>query len=432
MRVVLSTYGSRGDVEPVVGLAVRLRELGAEARVCAPPDFAERLAGAGVPMVPVGRSARALTAAPPRPSSLPERAAEVIADQFAAVTAAARGCDVLVATGMLPAAAGALSVAEKLGIRSVSVTFQQLTLPSPGHSPLAYPGRPLPPGVTDNRLRWELDAENVNALFGEALNTNRVANGLPPVDDVRGYVVGDRPWLASDPILDPWHRTPDLDVVQTGAWILPHEQPLPDELEAFLDAGPPPVYVGFGSMAMHAQKETAQPDVAKVAIEAIRAQGRRAVVLRGWAGLALIDERDDCFAVGEVNQQALFARVAAVVHHGGAGTTTTAARAGAPQLVVPQLADQPYWAGRVAALGIGAAHDGPAPTFESLSAALSAALSPETRARATAVAGTIRTDGATVAAQLLLDAVSREKPPVSGCSSNSQSSTGKGESPWLT
>jgi vancomycin aglycone glucosyltransferase len=173
------------------------------------------------------------------------------------------------------------------------------------------------------------------------------------------------------------------------------------------------VYVGFGSMPMLAQKETAQTDVARVAIEAIRAQGRRAVVLRGWADLALIDDRDDCFVVGEVNQQALFGRVAAVVHHGGAGTTTTAARAGAPQVVVPQAADQPYWAARVAELGIGAAHDGPTPTFESLSAALRTVLTPETRARATAVAGTIRTDGATVAATLLLDAISREKSPVS-------------------
>jgi vancomycin aglycone glucosyltransferase len=161
------------------------------------------------------------------------------------------------------------------------------------------------------------------------------------------------------------------------------------------------VYVGFGSMR-------APKDIARVAIEVIRAQGRRALLSRGWAGLAPVDDRDDCFAVGEVNQQALFGRVAAVVHHGGAGTTTTAARAGAPQVVIPQMADQPYWAGRVAGLGIGTAHDGPAPTTGSLSAALRTALTPQTRARAAAVAGTIRTDGATVAATLLLDAVSRE------------------------
>jgi vancomycin aglycone glucosyltransferase len=179
-------------------------------------------------------------------------------------------------------------------------------------------------------------------------------------------------------------------------------------LVAFLDAGTPPVYVGFGSMPMRASK-----DAARVAIEAIRAQGRRALVSHGWADLALIDDQDDCFAVGEVNHQALFGRVAAVVHHGGAGTTTTATRAGAPQVVVPQGVDQPYWAGRVADLGIGTAHDGPTPTTESLSAALRTTLTPQTRARATTVAGTIRTDGTTEAATLLIDAISRERPPVS-------------------
>jgi vancomycin aglycone glucosyltransferase len=111
-------------------------------------------------------------------------------------------------------------------------------------------------------------------------------------------------------------------------------------LEAFLEAGLPPVYVGFGSMR-------APKGIARAAIQAIRAQGRCAVVSRGWADLTAIDDRDDCVAVGEVNQQPLFRRVAAVVHHGGAGTTTTAARAAAPNVVVPQWADQPYWARRV-------------------------------------------------------------------------------------
>jgi vancomycin aglycone glucosyltransferase len=232
--------------------------------------------------------------------------------------------------------------------------------------------------------------------------------GLPPVDNVRDHVIGDRRRLATDPVLDPWWEPSHLGVAQTGTWILPDDRRLPDDLEACLDAGTAPVFVGFGSMPMHAQKETA-----RVAIEAIRARGRRALLRRGWADLALIDDRDDCFVVGEVNQQALFSRVAAVVHHGGAGTTATATRAGAPQVVVPQAADQPYWAGRVAELGIGAAHDGPAPTPASLSAALRTVLAPGIRTRAAAVAATIRTDGTTIAAKLLLDMVNRERTPLS-------------------
>jgi len=134
-----------------------------------------------------------------------------------------------------------------------------------------------------------------------------------------------------------------------------------------------------------------------------RAKGLRTVLAHGWAELPLIDDRDDCFAVGEVNQQALFGRVAAVIHHGGAGTTVAAARAGAPQVIVPQIGDQPYWARRVAELGIGAAHDGPVPTVESLAAALGVALAAETGARASAFAGMIRTDGAEAAARLLVE-----------------------------
>jgi vancomycin aglycone glucosyltransferase len=406
--VLLSTYGGRGDVEPLVALAVRLREFGAEVRVCAPPDWAERLTQVDVPLVPLGPPVRQLVHGATRPSvaDVPRRAAELIAEQFDELPAVAEGCDVLVATGLFPVAGSVQSVAEKLGIRYVFAAYCPIFLPSPHRRPHPLPGRTIPPDVTDHRVLNDLDIQNYNALYGDALNTNRTSIGLPPVDNVRDHVITDHPWLAADPVLGPWQEPADLDVVQTGAWILPDERPLPAGLEAFLDAGTPPVYVGFGSMR-------APEDIARVAIEAIRAQGRRAVVAGGWADLAPIDDQDDCFAVGEVNQQALFRRVAAVVHHGGAGTTTTAARAGAPQVVVPQMADQPYWAGRVAKLGIGAAHDGPTPTTDSLSAALRTALIPETRARARAVAGTVRPDGATLAATLLLDLVSRERPPVS-------------------
>jgi UDP:flavonoid glycosyltransferase YjiC (YdhE family) len=388
MRVLLSTSGSRGDVEPVVALAVRLRALGAEVRVCAPPDCAERLAEVGVPMVSVGRPVHA---------GMPGLAGEVIATQFDRVPAVAEGCDAVVATGGVVAAVAVRSVAEKLDIPYFYAAYSPIYLLSPYDPPLRRrgDGEPPAPDVTAN--------QGLYRRFGGALNSRRAGIGLPPVENLFDYACTDRPWLAADPVLAPLRV--DLDVVQTGAWIVPDDRPLSAELGAFLDAGSPPVYVGFGSTP-----ETA--DAARTAIETIRAQGRRVVLSRGWADLTLPDDRDDCFAVGEVNLQVLFGRVAAVVHHGGAGTTHVAARAGVPQVVIAHGMDQPYFAERVAELGVGVTHDGPTPTFESLSGALVTALTPETRARATTVAGTIGTDGATVAAELLFDAVSREKPAV--------------------
>ena len=105
--------------------------------------------------------------------------------------------------------------------------------------------------------------------------------------------------------------------------------------------------------------------------------------------------------IGEVNQRTLFGKVAAVVHHGGAGTTQAAARAGAPQVVIPQHYDQFYWARRVAQLEVGAAHAPGAPTVDTISAALRVALEPDVSIRAGTIAGQVRIDGTEVAARAL-------------------------------
>jgi vancomycin aglycone glucosyltransferase len=378
----------------MAAFAVELRKLGVEARICAPPDFADLAERAGVALIPLGDSLRNLLHGdkPLAPADAPRTAARLVDLQFDIVGEAAKGCDAVVASGLMPA--GLRTIAEVLDVPYVLVALHPCPIPSPHHSPLPRPGKPFPPGA-DNQTMWQVDAERVQALYGEPLNAYRAALGLPPVANVRDHVFTDRPWLAADPILAPWPGSPDFDVVRTGAWILPDSRPLPTDLTEFLESGAPAVYVSMGSVR-------APDDVARVAIDAARAQGMRVVVGRGWADLALIDDGDDCFAVGEVNHQALFRRVAAVVHHGGAGTTTTATAAGVPQVVVPQFADQPYFARRVADLGIGAAHDGPTPTADSLSAALATALTPDIRARAESMAGRIRTDGASVAAERLV------------------------------
>jgi len=125
------------------------------------------------------------------------------------------------------------------------------------------------------------------------------------------------------------------------------------------------------------------------------------VIARRWANLALINDQLGCISTGEVNQQALFPRVAAAVHHSGAGTTA-ASRAGVPQVVIPQMSDQPCFADRVQQLGRGTAFTD-SPTSDNLRGALEHALGVECITSAHTVSATGKTDGALIAAQRLLE-----------------------------
>ena len=404
MRVMLSTIGSRGDVQPLVALASRLRALGQDVRVCVPPDFREWIESLGIPVTPVGPEVRKFAASrpadtqaqiPPSPEQRQQMGRATVAAQFEAVTAAARGCDIIVAATALQIAAR--SVAEKMGIPYIFAAYSPTVLPSPHHPPPPLPPLPgqAPPSTRDNRELWARDSARFNDVFGPALNAHRASLGLAPVGDVRSHMFTDRPWLAADPTLGPWPDPADEGVFQTGAWILPDERPLSRELEAFLESGEAPIYFGFGSTR-------APQDAGQVMLQAARALGRRAVVSRGWFDASLVDTEADCLSIGEVNVHALFPRVAAVVHHGGAGTTTAAALAGAPQVVIPGHYDQHYWAQRVHTLGIGTAHAPCAPTTDSLTSALERTLRTDVAARARSVATVVRRDGTQVAAGRLV------------------------------
>jgi vancomycin aglycone glucosyltransferase len=337
-------------------------------------------------------------ASPSAPPLTPERRRELadasVAAQFETVATAAQGCGAIVAATALQIAAR--SVAEAMHIPYVFAAYCPAVLPSPHHAPpvLGALGDTPAAAPDDYAALWARDADRFNGLFGPSLNAHRASLGLAPVDDVRGHVFTDRPWLAADRALAPW-PDPAGDVFQTGAWILRDARPLSDELLEFLDAGEPPICFGFGSTR-------AAHDLGRVMIETARALGRRAIVSRGWADLAPLDGGPDCLSIGETNLQALFTRVAAVVHHGGAGTTTLAALAGAPQVVIPQMYDQHYWARRVREIGIGVAHAPGAPATESLTRALDEALRSDVADRARSVAVDVRRDGADVAADRVI------------------------------
>jgi vancomycin aglycone glucosyltransferase len=404
MRVLLSTIGSRGDVQPLVALALHLKALDHEVRIGVPPDFREWIESTGIPVTPIGPEVRTFAAARPAASqpqtrlTLEQRqqmAAATVATQFETLIAAAQGCDVIVAATALQIAAR--SIAEKMGIPYVFAAYSAAVLPSSDHPPPVLP--PLPghtsASATDNRELWAQDAARFNDLFGAALNAHRAALGLTPVSDARSYMFTDRPWLAADPTVGPWPDPADEGVFQTGAWILVDERPLSRELEAFLADGEPPIYFGFGSTR-------ASHDAGQVIRQTARALGRRAIVSQGWFDEPLVANEADSLSIGEVNVHALFPHVAAVVHHGGAGTTTAAALAGAPQVVVPGHYDQHYWAGQVRRLRIGTAHAPATLTTASLTGALEETLKPEVAGRAKAVAKAVRRDGVQVAARQLV------------------------------
>jgi vancomycin aglycone glucosyltransferase len=398
MRVLLSTIGSRGDVQPLVALAWELRALGHEPRLCAPPDFREWVEELGFPFVPLGPELRwtakaNLFQSPPTPEQVRQMMEGTVATQFQTIPAAAEGCDVIVAGNALNLAAR--SVAERMNIPYVFAAYCPITLPSPHHAPPKVIAWTPDDPAADNLALWAEDAVRWTERWGPALNRQRDALGLAPVENVRDHVLSDAPWLAADPTLAPWPEPAGSKVFQPGAWLLPDERPLSAELGAFLDAGDPPVYFGFGSIR-------APQDLTSTMIQSARALGRRVIVSRGWADLSLVDDAPDCIAIGDVNQQALFPRVAAVVHHGGAGTTTAATRAGTAQVVIPQHHDQHYFAKRVDDLGIGSAHAAGAPTTETLSAALERALRKEVAERARDIATKVRTDGARAAADALM------------------------------
>jgi vancomycin aglycone glucosyltransferase len=187
----------------------------------------------------------------------------------------------------------------------------------------------------------------VNAIARRTVNGYRDRLGLPPVADVVRHALSRRPLVAVDRTLAAVPGDCPIANDQIRCLHPFDDEPLPVDVERFLDAGPAPVYFGFGSMT--------DPNPARTTarlLAAVERIGCRAIISRGWAGLGEGPLPDGVLATGPLAHASLFRRVAVVVHHGGAGTTHTASRAGVPQVVVPHVMDQFYYARRVQSLGV--------------------------------------------------------------------------------
>lgn len=352
MRIAIAAEGTRGDIHPMLALAERLIAAGHFVRFCAPPDFGEVVARSGAEFVAVGAEIRRYLSDSadalhrggiPFVRRMIDWGSQSLASQFEVLPDAVADMDRVLAAGTIVAAG---SAAELYGIPFRFVAYTPALLPSAEHAPAIFP---LPTrSRTVNRALWWSARALLSAVFRRDLNRARTALGLPPVCDVFRYMISARPVLAADRPIAPLPGDCPIAIEQIPCLHPREGEPLPEKLVRFLAAGPPPVYLGFGSMT--------DPDPAATTerlLSAIDALGCRALISHGWAGLGEVALPENVMAIGAVSHAQLFVRMAAVVHHGGAGTTHTAARSGVPQIAIPHVLDQFYFARRVHELGIG-------------------------------------------------------------------------------
>ncbi|WP_433616107.1 glycosyltransferase [Dactylosporangium sp. CA-139114] len=397
MRVAITAIGSRGDVAPYTGLGVRLQQAGHEVTIATHAVFEPLVRGHGLRfhLLPMDAQEQLRTRFADRglvrmTMAVHEVVAEHARPLATAMLAAAREADVLLVT---PTSWFGVVIAEGLGIPSLGVYLQPLT-PTREFPPPALTRRDLG-GWANHRLASLLLTAGQRP-FRSVVGELRRELGLPgttPSAWLRAQEAKHWPILYGySPLVVPTPKDWPAWYRPVGYWWPAPEPgfaPAP-ELERFLAAGPPPVYVGFGSMPV--------PDrdrLSSAVAAAVRRAGVRAIVSAGWSGLTV--EADDVLAVGEVPHEWLFPRVAAVVHHAGAGTTAAGLRAGVPHVPVPVMVDQPFWAQRLRLLGV---TPGPIPvrrlTAGRLADALTAAVTdPRYRRRARALAARLsEEDGA--------------------------------------
>lgn len=352
MRIALSAVGTRGDVQPMLALGLALRGRGHDVRMCAPPDFHDLVVDVGLPFFPVGHDMHeVVTVLCPdvvRKPLAPLRVMdELIRYQFDDLRKACEGAEVLVAGGVQAAAP---SIAEDLGIPYFYAAYTPSVLRSREHPAPIFRRQDRPGWV--NELSWWACERLFDFALRKSVNRERERMGLARVDNLYRYAFrSGTTLLATDRLLAPAPQDARVGVRNTGFWFWDDPvglEPLDPELQAFLADGAPPVYVGFGSMPA---EDPAR--VTRSLVDAVLASGQRAVLHRGWAKLGGDDLPAQIQLVDEVSHPRLFPRVAAVVHHGGAGTTANALRAGVPQVIVPHIVDQYYWAERVCRLGVG-------------------------------------------------------------------------------
>jgi sterol 3beta-glucosyltransferase len=419
VNALLLTYGTRGDVQPFVALGRALARRGDVVTVAAPERFGSFVEENGLRFAPVSdemialldtaegkemiENTRSILDSVRHNLRFLRRIRPMLRTQLEDCWTAAQASEPDVVVFHPKGFAGPL-IAERFGCPAVlALTFPML-VPTGERPHLGFPS--LPFGRRYNRLTHHLVNTLASLAMRKPLKQLRARIGLPSAKryDVRHAADGARlpTMTAVSPAVVPepsdWPETDRM----VGFWFLDDDSAPSEELAAFVEAGPAPVYVGFGSMAGKDPER-----LARVAVEALRRTGQRGVLATGWGGLTSVPTDERVLTVEQAPHSWLFPRTAAIVHHGGAGTTAAALRAGVPSIVAPFMGDQPFWAERVHALGVGPKGIPQKKlTVAGLSRAIEIAVGDEAmRARASALGERIRAEDGTGVAVAFLESL---------------------------
>lgn len=325
MKVSIVINGTRGDVQPMLALAIGLMKNGHEIVFCAPPENEELVKRYNCPFVAFGPNYKELFkqkanmkgGATAGPSS--KEGKKETENQINLLPAIIKGSDLVLGVGFV---LGVHTVADLLKVPYRFVVFYPVLLGTTKSDPFF------------NRLMFGFGRSMINLMIKSFINKKRAELGLQPIKDVWKYWLGDHVIAACDKELNSVSDGVSFNFTQTGYMLLPSQNGLPENVEKFLNSGKPPVYIGFGSNPVSRPEKYSQ-----TFSEVAKATNQRLIVSKGWANLP-DNNTSDILYVDEMPFELLFPRLAAIVYHGGTGTMAVAARAGIPQVAFPFMADQ--------------------------------------------------------------------------------------------
>ncbi len=333
----------------MLALAVGLRQDGHRVTLVASPENKAWVETSGCDFLPFGRDVLAFIHQQSRVHTLGSAVAfnmfvrQAIKEQLYGLDQVIQGADLVVGASLM---FGLSSVAERYRIPYRYIVFSPQLLPSAHHPfpALKSHGRPF----WFNRLSWEVARMTDRFNFNLLINRYRRSMGLSLVSDIWRHILGERVLVASDPVLGGVPADVRENTCQSGYLHLSHSGPLDSVVAQFIADGPAPVFIGFGSMPRKDQQAHQS-----LVYEAIKLSGVRAIVAGGFGNGGVSPLNNKCFSIGNCPHGLLFPHMAGVIHHGGAGTTATTALAGVPQVIVPHILDQYYWAHQIHSLAIG-------------------------------------------------------------------------------